>query len=77
MNTGLVHPLTSTASQRHYKRNNGSTALADYQDVLWYGSIQIGTPPVNFTVDFDTGGSRGNHCDRTLGSCIIYLSDFR
>lgn len=42
----------------HYKRDNGSDALADYEDTLWYGTIEIGTPPINFTVDFDTGGSR-------------------
>jgi len=31
--------------------------LIDDNNFLWYGTISIGTPPKNFTVDLNTGGS--------------------
>lgn len=35
----------------------GSVSLIDDNNFLWYGTISIGTPPENFTVDLNTGGS--------------------
>ncbi|GAA5867154.1 hypothetical protein JCM8547_006256 [Rhodosporidiobolus lusitaniae] len=36
----------------------GGVGLTDYQDgTLWYGTIAVGTPPVNYLIDFDTGSA--------------------
>jgi cathepsin D len=54
-NTGKEHPLTSLVNTSGIaKRATGSDALTDSSDVLWYGNIDVGTPPVTYTVDFDT-----------------------
>jgi hypothetical protein len=29
-------------------------ALVDESETYWYGSVQVGTPPVSYTVNFDT-----------------------
>ena len=39
------------------KRATGSVPLIDEQEVLWQGTISVGTPSVDYTVDFDTGSS--------------------
>ncbi|EPQ56531.1 acid protease [Gloeophyllum trabeum ATCC 11539] len=54
-NTGKRHPLDM--SNLLHARKIGVDALTDYSNVLWYGAIQVGTPPQNYTVDFDTGSS--------------------
>ncbi|KAN0101218.1 Merops: A01.UPA [Tylopilus felleus] len=53
-NTGTPHPGALKGTQ---KRATGADALANDQNTLWYGSVDVGTPPVTFTVDFDTGSS--------------------
>lgn len=55
MNTGTVHPLAIINKLNPVKRATGADALTDHQEMLWYGPIQVGTPAVTFTVDFDTG----------------------
>lgn len=56
-NTGHPHPEavpSSTAS----KRQTASVPLTDEQSgKYWQGRITVGSPPVQFTVDFDTGSS--------------------
>ncbi|KAJ7591279.1 acid protease [Mycena floridula] len=53
-NTGSPHPSSGAAVQR--KRGiRGDIPLTDDQGQLWQGSLAVGTPPVMFTVDFDTG----------------------
>ncbi|TFK45302.1 acid protease [Heliocybe sulcata] len=54
-NTGKRHP--SDMGNLLHARKIGHDSLTDFSNVLWYGTIQVGTPPQNYTVDFDTGSS--------------------
>ncbi|KAF9235757.1 aspartic peptidase domain-containing protein [Melanogaster broomeanus] len=53
-NTGTPHPSVVEGAQ---KRAAGGNALTADENVLWYGTIAVGTPPVNYKIDFDTGSS--------------------
>ncbi|KII94327.1 hypothetical protein PLICRDRAFT_101811 [Plicaturopsis crispa FD-325 SS-3] len=55
-NTGQVHSLARNSSSQS-KRKTGTDALTDDSEQLWYGEISVGTPPVTYKVDFDTGSS--------------------
>ncbi|KAF5387855.1 hypothetical protein D9615_000169 [Tricholomella constricta] len=53
-NTGSFHP---SDSRRAARRDTGPSELVNDDGALWHGTVSVGTPPVSFTVDFDTGSS--------------------
>ncbi|EIW85948.1 acid protease [Coniophora puteana RWD-64-598 SS2] len=72
-NTGNAHPFAKAGDS---KRATGTDALTDDNSELWYGKISVGTPAVNYTVDFDTGSSDlflpGPDCDSTCSGHTVY-----
>jgi cathepsin D len=48
-NTGKQHPLSGGIKTSRKRDNTGSDQLTDDDSELWYGTISIGTPPVQFT----------------------------
>ncbi|KAG1718878.1 Asp-domain-containing protein [Suillus paluster] len=58
-NTGSPHPLSSHLSIRSVTKRatNGNVPLTNYNADLWYDSIEVGMPPKQFTVVFDTGSA--------------------
>ena len=47
-NTGQSHPLSGGIKPTR-KRGSGGDELTDFQNYMWYGTISVGTPPVEFT----------------------------
>ncbi|KXN87900.1 Aspartic protease [Leucoagaricus sp. SymC.cos] len=72
-NTGQRHPSQKQTIQG---RDTGSDSLTDDQEALWHGTISVGTPAKQFTVDFDTGSSDlflpGADCGGTCQGHQIY-----
>ncbi|GAA6005907.1 hypothetical protein JCM10207_007270 [Rhodosporidiobolus poonsookiae] len=54
----VPNPKFSATSSAAAAQKTGAVGLTDYQDgTLWYGTISIGTPAVNYLIDFDTGSA--------------------
>ncbi|KAJ7577893.1 acid protease [Mycena floridula] len=74
--TGVLGAISGALKNLLGKRANGTDVLVDDSDSLWHGSIQVGTPPVAFTVDFDSGSADlflpGPDCGSTCDGHIIY-----
>ncbi|KAF9226049.1 Asp-domain-containing protein [Gyrodon lividus] len=75
-NTGTSHP---SAVKRARKRVSGELPLDPFdvgQVPLWFGTISIGTPPLTYTVVFDTGSSDlvlpGVDCDNSCTGHAMY-----
>ncbi|KAH7907902.1 aspartic peptidase domain-containing protein [Hygrophoropsis aurantiaca] len=70
-NTGSPHPSAPRKGAQRRAEGSGSVPLTNNQNLLWYGSISVGTPAQTYTVDFDTGSSDlflpGPNC--TSASC--------
>jgi len=47
-NTGMAHPLAGSIKPSAGKRATGGVPLTDYYNVLWYGTIYVGTPQKAF-----------------------------
>ncbi|KDQ17045.1 hypothetical protein BOTBODRAFT_30433 [Botryobasidium botryosum FD-172 SS1] len=82
-NTGSTHSLARSAflsdsvvlkrgKSNKAAQNQGKTAsvpLVNANDILWYGTVEIGTPPAQYTVDIDTGSSDLFIPDVACGNC--------
>ncbi|KDQ09187.1 hypothetical protein BOTBODRAFT_179203 [Botryobasidium botryosum FD-172 SS1] len=55
-NTGKTHPLASSTPSKRDLYSVG-LPLDDFENGYWFGDVEIGTPPVTFTINFDTGSS--------------------
>ncbi|KAI0032971.1 acid protease [Vararia minispora EC-137] len=75
-NTGAPHPLAKALTSHRKRATEGSIQLTNDANSLWYGTISVGTPAGDFTVDFDTGSSDlflpGPNCDASCSGHTIY-----
>lgn len=51
VNTGHPHTLASGFFGNYSKRATTTDSLTDYENDLWYGAVQVGTPAKTFTAD--------------------------
>ncbi|KAI6138205.1 aspartic peptidase domain-containing protein [Pisolithus thermaeus] len=67
---------SDTPTVQPTRRDTGSVPLTDASNVMWYGSISVGTPAVDFLVDFDTGSSDlvlpASDCGSTCSGHTLY-----
>ncbi|OCH93546.1 Asp-domain-containing protein [Obba rivulosa] len=69
-------PLSTSAKCSLSRKPRGTQELDEEEDVLWQGIISVGTPPVQYTVDLDTGSSDlilpGIDCDENCQGHNLY-----
>ncbi|KDQ20078.1 hypothetical protein BOTBODRAFT_101585 [Botryobasidium botryosum FD-172 SS1] len=57
-NTGQAYPIAASSTRNTTKRaTSGGLMLTDAREELWFGTVSVGTPPRQYTIDFDTGSS--------------------
>jgi cathepsin D len=75
-NTGQSHPLAYPKVASSQKRQVGREPLTHDSGNLWFGAISVGTPAVEYTVDFDTGSSDlflpSTNCDNNCAGHRTY-----
>ncbi|KAI9438008.1 acid protease [Lactarius indigo] len=78
-NFGASHPSAPNLKRAELEKRAssiGSELLTAYESSYWYGTISVGTPPKNFTVDFDTGSAPmfipGINCDSSCKGHALY-----
>lgn len=57
VNTGKTHPLAASRGTHVAKRSTGVDPLTDSSEELWFGTIDVGTPAVSYTI-----GERLSRC---------------
>ncbi|KAG6375808.1 aspartic peptidase domain-containing protein [Boletus reticuloceps] len=55
--TGVISPSSSGHTVGRRAASGVSVPLTEYGTKLWYGNISVGSPPVEYKVDFDTGSA--------------------
>ncbi|KAN0073788.1 Merops: A01.UPA [Tylopilus felleus] len=73
-NTGVLQ--SSSSADALTRRDGGADTLTDDGNVRWYGTISVGTPAVEYKIDFDTGSADlflpGSNCNSTCNGHTLY-----
>ncbi|KAF8473670.1 acid protease [Russula ochroleuca] len=75
-NTGKRHPLAPKHGRldKRSTPGNASIPLTDFHEFMWYGTIQVGTPSKEYSVNIDTGSANlflpGPSCQSCQGHTI-------
>ncbi|THH26750.1 hypothetical protein EUX98_g7437 [Antrodiella citrinella] len=73
---GTIFDMDSPSNSSSSRRATGAEPLTDQNEVLWQGQISVGTPPVTYIVDFDTGSSDlflpGSSCTSNCAGHKLY-----